>query len=264
MNGNDNFRDFLSSRLVKWSAVGLIILAGLVMVGATVAESRSTDGGGQVLQAAQLLFSALLPLFGTWVGTILAYYYSKENFEAASRGTIDVVRNVVQRLQAAPVLQNMMARSKIVTITVPAGKTLGDLAIAEVERQFGSTGANGQRVSRLLVTDGGDACIGVIHRSTFIEMLADGLRAQPAANPATDVMATLLKQSYPAPIAATYGEFIEKTVAYIAQDRTVADAKAAMEQLRGCQDVVVTRTGSRSDPMLGWISNVDISRLSQA
>jgi len=35
-------------------------------------------------EATERVFSALLPLFATWVGTVLAFYFGRENFEAAS------------------------------------------------------------------------------------------------------------------------------------------------------------------------------------
>ena len=34
--------------------------------------------------------------------------------------------------------------------------------------------------------------------------------------------------------------------------------------LAGCQDLIVTKTGKKEDPMLGWMTNVDIGRLSKA
>lgn len=40
------------------------------------------------------LLGVLLPLFGTWVGTVLAYYFGKENFEAASKR----YENIIQKL----------------------------------------------------------------------------------------------------------------------------------------------------------------------
>jgi hypothetical protein len=48
------------------------------------------------------------------------------------------------------------------------------------------------------------------------------------------------------------------------EDWNLADAKAKMESLTGCQDVIVTHQGNAGEPVLGWISNVDIARLSQA
>jgi hypothetical protein len=66
------------------------------------------------------------------------------------------------------------------------------------------------------------------------------------------------------PVSATYEEFIQKTMAFVSQDRTLADAKAAMGQLPGCQDVIVTKSVNNTEPVLGWLSNVDIARFSMA
>jgi len=35
-------------------------------------------------QTAEKIFLALIPLFATWVGTVLAFYFGKENFEIAT------------------------------------------------------------------------------------------------------------------------------------------------------------------------------------
>jgi hypothetical protein len=63
-------------------------------------------------------------------------------------------------------------------------------------------------------------------------------------------------------VAACFEE--ERPYLQPAQDRTMADAKAAMEQIPGCQDAIVTKNGDRAEPMIGWLSNIDVSRLSAA
>jgi hypothetical protein len=37
-----------------------------------------------------------------------------------------------------------------------------------------------------------------------------------------------------------------------------------MEQINGCQDVIVTQGGKLDEPMVGWLLNVDIGRLAKA
>lgn len=262
MSHEADFRAKLGSRLVFWATMAVSLLGVAVLVGAGIAESKGEKGA--FLQTAQLLLSALLPLFGTWVGTVLAFYYSKENFQAASQGTLDLVRVVAQRLSSTRVAEKMMPRSQIVAETVPAGKVLGDLRIAAVEQRFASVGVNGVRISRLLIMDSTDACVAILHRSVYMEMLTSGLRSNPPIDPANDPLAPLLSKQYAARPGLTYEDFIRRTLACVAQDRTVADAKAAMESTADCQDVIVTRTGSLKDPVVGWLSNIDISRMSQA
>ena len=57
---------------------GVLGLAVLIMLTATAGQESDT---------AKLLLSSILPLLGTWVGTVLAYYFAKENFESAARAT---------------------------------------------------------------------------------------------------------------------------------------------------------------------------------
>lgn len=39
---------------------------------------------------------------------------------------------------------------------------------------------------------------------------------------------------------------------------TMADAKAIMSSFANCRDVFVTENGQRSEPVIGWVTNVDI------
>jgi hypothetical protein len=216
------------------------------------------------MSAAQLLLSALLPLFGTWVGTILAFYYSKENYEAASQGTLDVVRTVAQRLSSTPVTAKMMPVAQIVALQIPADGSIGLLKLSDIESKFNTIGANGQRISRLFIVNNVGACLGILHYSVFAEMLASGFRDTPPIDLATATLAPLLTKECRAYKGMTYGEVIQKTIVFVSLGRTVADAKTAMEQIPGCQDIVVTNTGDRAEPMIGWLSNIDIIRLSAA
>jgi hypothetical protein len=37
-------------------------------------------------------------------------------------------------------------------------------------------------------------------------------------------------------------------------------AKEAMEKIKSCQDVFITESGSREEKILGWLTNVDITK----
>lgn len=39
-----------------------------------------------------MVFTAILPLLGTWVGAVLAFYFSQDNLQAASTTTLNAVR----------------------------------------------------------------------------------------------------------------------------------------------------------------------------
>lgn len=56
---------------------------------------------------------------------------------------------------------------------------------------------------------------------------------------------------------------LETSFAVVPQTATLADAKRAMESTPWCQDTFVTRTGTRTEPIIGWITNVIIEASSQ-
>jgi len=165
----------LATNLVFVSSIGVIILV-LVVIGAATWAQYVNPSSTTLRDAAQLVFTSILPLLGTWVGTVLAFYYTKENFESASRATLEAVRSGSQRLESTRVADKMMPTSAIVTARIPAGKTIDDIQTQEVVSEFEKLGSNGQKISRLLFLDDSGACTAILHRSVWVEMLNSGLR----------------------------------------------------------------------------------------
>ena len=53
---------------------------------------------------------------------------------------------------------------------------------------------------------------------------------------------------------------VEKTLAFVSIASTLGDAKREMERTEKCQDVFVTQNGKQEEPVLGWLTNIEISR----
>ncbi len=53
---------------------------------------------------------------------------------------------------------------------------------------------------------------------------------------------------------------VSKLVVFVSAATTLADAKMALDKVRGAQDIIVTPSGNATDPMLGWLSNVDLTK----
>ena len=148
---------------------------------------------------------------------------------------------------------------------------------AGIDGKFNAAqGANGERISRLVILDSADIFVAIIHRSVWVELLNIGLRQAPPANIDSAQLGPLIDltigsgaagapaQAGQASQTRTYRDIIRKAVAFINVDQMLADAKAAMDAVTGCQDVIVTQTGAPTMPIIGWIMNTDIGRLSQA
>lgn len=51
---------------------------------------------------------------------------------------------------------------------------------------------------------------------------------------------------------------VEQSFAAVKEDATLADVKKEMDKNSDCQDVFVTKGGTKAEPTLGWITNVII------
>ncbi len=56
---------------------------------------------------------------------------------------------------------------------------------------------------------------------------------------------------------------IAKLVVFVSASTSLGDAKTALDNVNGAQDIIVTGGGNATEPMLGWLSNVDLIKALQ-
>ncbi len=211
------------------------------------------------------VFNSVLPVFATWVGTVIAFYFTNESYRAAAQSTRESFSAGLERLKATPVKAAMLPRSRMVVFKLAAGGSLDALLVGDIDAKFETPGANGDRVSRLAFLDADDKFVAVIHRSIWMELLADNLRTNPQLLQQNGAVGPLIAANVPAATSPrTYADLIKGAVAFVGVDQSLADAKTAMEAVKGAQDVMVTQSGAANAPVIGWIMNIDIARMSQA
>jgi hypothetical protein len=88
----------------------------------------------------------------------------------------------------------------------------------------------------------------VVHRATMEQHLLKTLRAK-VEEP------TLEQLLGDARLSSMFGAFC-----VVGRRATIADARARAATIPGCQDVFVTETGSPEEPVLGYLTNVDLAR----
>ena len=234
--------DWKSTRF--WLAIGVMVLSitsvailAILVIHYASPENKQ-DAGTRVL-------GSVLPLLGTWVGTVLAYYFSKENFEAATKSVTELAKQITpqEKLKSALVNQKMIPKVQMFFRTVPADKVkLVDL-LNDLEKQ-----QKGNRIP--ILGDKGEA-VYILHRSIIDKFLSDAARAGKAASDIAGLtLQDLLNQSSLKAIAQAFD--------VVKQDSSLADAMEAMSKIDDCQDVFVTESGRKGEAVLGWITNVII------
>lgn len=253
-------------RIALWilvlATIGLFVISALMLVGAARQSAEVfTD------TSRELLF-AVLPLLGTWVGTVLAFYFSKDNFEAASESVRATFKEAqAERLKAALIRDQMIPAASVIKVVWndadDPSKKLGADVITVLK--------NG-KVSRLAVLKADNAGRGVIHESLIYRFTSDKLEEAAAASgqaPAADdfTFDDLLK--HPFRNSTTIGNIMEQSVAYVRMDGTLADAKRKMDdRSKGstveCRDIFITENGRDDETVLGYLTDTMIEKFTEA
>lgn len=176
-----------------------------------------------------------MPLFRTWVGTVLAYYFSRENFESAADKTERLIRQITpeERLASMPV-------TDVMTRDVFSVSDLGT-KVQEVLKQL-----EDKKFKRLPILQ----TTGVFQALLYREGLASYLVGVPQSEQAGKTLANLLEER----------PELNQTPAFVSDRSTLAGARDAMDRIDDCKVVLVTKSGDAADPVLGLLTNTDIAK----
>lgn len=219
-------RDVLAFLMVIFSVGGVSILAGIIV------WKKPDD--------AHVVMSAVLPLMGSWVGTVLAFYFSKDNFAAATRSVAEMAKQFTsqEKLESTLARDKMIPRDKMFILRSPETAKLKDI-LSDLK-----AANKGARIPFLQTNDYPRY---IIHRSVIVQFLADKAMAGEL-NLGDLTLENLLDD-------AEMKTKIHQGFATVKEDATLADVKKEMDKNRDCQDAFVTKTGTKDEPILGWITN---------
>jgi CBS domain-containing protein len=224
-------RNWLAFGITGMAIVGIVILGGAVIV-----------ANGDVTTRAQLVLNAVLPLFGTWVGTVLAFFFARDNFESASRSAKEFM-TIQEKLQSLPVISAMTPRSQMVVVNDPEHANL-----VELLKQLEDKG-----IKRLPILSKNDYPQALV----FTEGIVSYLYRFKVRN--DEERKTLVIQN----LCNEQPELIQP-YGVVGETDTLADVQAAMLKKADCRVVFVTKSGRESDAVIGMITNTDIAEKANA
>ena len=216
----------LAQIVTVMSIVGIAIIGALVII---LGDDKS--------QASQIVMTATLPLLASWVGAVLAYYYSSESIEAATRSVKELL-TTQEKLQAIPVVDVMIKYRKMVYFTYE-----DSLNVQEMLQKLKDSGKG----NRMPILGDEKQPVYILHKSAIDEALLK--RAQAGDDLASVTLKDLLDKD---PELKSLGE---STFGVVGSNARLADAQYEMRRIDKCQDVFVTENGQRDDAVVGWITN---------
>ena len=237
----------VQARAVIAALLIIAAIAALTILGAIVIANDKSE--------ALTLFNVLLPVMATWVGTVLAFYFGRENFESASKQVRASNAQLVEIAQASqqervrqPITHVMRPIADITYEKVGGGGAKATITVAQLRERFSAT------ITRLPVLTGELKPLYMIHVSSV-----DKYRADPQ-----HLDTSTLEQFINDQAQAGIWFDAQRGFALLAETASVADAKQSLEASASVQDVFITAKGTADEPLVGWVSNTRLSRYLKA
>jgi hypothetical protein len=247
-------------RRVVYFALGVIGILGVaaMYVALNVPTGENAAGSKQRFDFVKDIMTILLPVLGTWVGTVLAFYFSKENFVAAAQQTSNLVRQLTpdQKLQAISVVDVMISMTDAAaTKFILSGQEEAVKLKADIlDPLFTALGRN-----RLPIVDKDGIVKYVVHRSMIDKFIAERALDKEAVSgelkPADLTLKHLFASDLYRQIATAFGT--------VSRDAKLNAVKAVIDGNPDCSDVFVTVDGTKNSKALGWITNVILAEKSK-
>jgi hypothetical protein len=239
-------KDYMSARNI------IALLITLVILGATVyvaIEAIHISYMQDKMEGLKFVAQTLLPLWGTWIGTILAFYFSRENFDAATKSYQNIIESMKPEEKIAKISakEAMIPLEKIIYLEYEETKTrtIRDILNDEKFRDF----------NRYVILNRDKTLKYMIHRSTFFRFLAEVSMGLVDIEKNTD---DLIFSDMEEMASNAVKTMMYKGFNFISENSTLLDAKKAMDAIPECQDVFITKNGKPTEPILGLVTNNNI------
>lgn len=199
----------------------------------------------------ETVFTALIGIVGTWVGTVLAFYFSKDNFEAASRSTQKLVDSISTKEKLDSVLSKdvMINLSEIKYLKLE--KESKEYTLSSLLEIFLKTN------NRLPVFSSEMFPNYILHRS-FVDRFISEKMLDTTVDIKTLTLYDLLND-------VVLGTTFRNGFITIKGTISLGDAKIIMDNKSDtkCSDIFITENGTKSSKVVGWITDKIIAENSK-
>jgi hypothetical protein len=217
--GDAGTRAWLSHWIVPFS-FGAIVVVSI----AVIAFAKDRDS------ASRYVFGVVVPLIGTWMGAVIAFYFTREALDSATKNTLALTGALTPD---TPVASVMVPRAKITSHDLTGDRSGADqVALADLLKEMAAVDRH-----RIPILDASGAVVYVVHDST--------INANSTAATVADLPAD--------------AQTAIKAIGFVALDAALKEARAKMSAIPGCNDVFVTKGGQGDELMLGWLTNTDLA-----
>ncbi len=232
--------EITNNRNRTWLTLSIVI-SGISLIAVLAFFIINLANKEEKFESAKWVFNATIPLIASWIGTVLAFHFGRENYESATKQALALTKEALEDIS----VENIMISIKAIVYrkidNADDNKSLLEPIITlykdiDKDRIPVFTSALHPRL--------------IIHRSTMIDYfnIKKGTKADPNLKDMLDENPN------------KYSFEKEEGFVIISITNTVEEALKKMNSIKGCQDVFITKTGKEKEEVLGWLPNTLINR----
>jgi uncharacterized integral membrane protein/methyl coenzyme M reductase subunit D len=229
---NNRNRTILTLIIVS---AGILLIALLAMIIILLAADQ------EKLESAKWVFNAIIPLIASWIGTVIAFYFGRENFESATRQAMALTREALDDIQ----VENIMINVKTIVYRKIDEADDAKSSLNSIINLYKDIDKDRIPIFSSLLKPRF-----IIQKSTMIDYINSKQNTKPDLN---------LKDM----IADNPKKFTFETsegFVVVLRTNTVEEALNKMNSVKGCQDVIITDNGKETGEVIGWLTNTMINR----
>ncbi|MDX2001238.1 MAG: hypothetical protein SFW35_02330 [Chitinophagales bacterium] len=245
----------------NWIARFVIIITGFILTLLIILACIKINAEDKEYNHIKDLFGLLLPLLGTWMGTVLAYYFSKENFESANKNTNSLVQKVLsqdEKMQEIKVTDVMLTPNNFAYHKADGIDGFKNLALLPLIKTMQTL-----QTERLPILDKSSSkFVFLVYRSTIERFIIGHNSGEIKINGVAEGTKKAIEELTIGDMFNSdyhlFQEIISITDAgkfYLPDTAKLYEAKQMMLDNALCQDVFITKSGNKEEQVLGWITN---------
>ncbi len=250
-NSDAIFRSRLAQRLTTGALIFVCIVAAITLTCAGFNALINPDEKKTAFffEVAKYILATILPVVAGWVGTVLAFYFGKENFEAGTRSVTDAAKALTSKDKLAATMVGSLGKArsdfKAFVFDVEESKSPGNVGLEKVKNAFADETASDKLYERLPILLVNGVPYMVLHRSTLNAFLVEAKGKEAKDYKLDDLFKKV--------------DYLPKnSFVTVGPQATAALAKTEIEKIANCSDVFVTVDGTRNSVVTRWITNVDL------
>lgn len=253
---DETFRGELAKKLTTYALlfVGGIAVLTIGCAGIDAILNPGQDKTAFFFEVAKYILATTLPVVAGWVGTVLAFYYGRENFDAGTKSVTTAAQALTSKEKLAGTVIGTLGKAISEVNVLPLDTTEISVAkatdLGTVKDAFKDKKEPDKMYERLPILLKGDLPFMVLHRSTLNAFLIEKGGQDPKGFKLQDLFDTV-------------NYLPNDSFVVVGPNATAAQAKEEMEKIAHCSDVFVTTDGKKTGAVTRWITNVDLFQASQ-